>query len=36
MKGLGWFSRAVDTEGNAFGLLQATEWQPKQTHLNLN
>jgi predicted enzyme related to lactoylglutathione lyase len=29
MKGLGWFSRAVDTEGNVFGLLQATEWQPK-------
>ena len=29
MKGLGWFSRAVDTEGNAFGLLQPTEWQPK-------
>ncbi len=29
MQGLGWFSRAVDTEGNVFGLLQATEWQPK-------
>ncbi|MDE2213175.1 MAG: VOC family protein [Patescibacteria group bacterium] len=29
MKGLGWFSRAVDTEGNVFGLLQATDWQPK-------
>lgn len=29
MKGLGWFSRAMDTEGNTFGLLQATEWQPK-------
>lgn len=29
MKGLGWFSRAVDSEGNVFGLLQATEWQPK-------
>ncbi len=29
MEGLGWFSRAVDTEGNVFGLLQATEWQPK-------
>lgn len=29
MKGLGWFSRARDTEGNTFGLLQATEWQPK-------
>jgi predicted enzyme related to lactoylglutathione lyase len=29
MKGLGWFSRATDTEGNTFGLLQATNWQPK-------
>jgi predicted enzyme related to lactoylglutathione lyase len=29
MKGLGWFSRAIDTEGNIFGLLQATDWQPK-------
>ena len=29
MKGLGWFSRATDTEGNVFGLLQATDWQPK-------
>jgi predicted enzyme related to lactoylglutathione lyase len=29
MKGLGWFSRATDTEGNTFGLLQATDWQPK-------
>ena len=29
MKGLGWFSRAKDTEGNVFGLLQATDWQPK-------
>ncbi|HEX8946897.1 MAG TPA: VOC family protein [Candidatus Paceibacterota bacterium] len=28
MKGLGWFSRAQDTEGNIFGLLQATEWKP--------
>ena len=27
MKGLGWFSRATDTEGNTFGLLQATEWK---------
>jgi predicted enzyme related to lactoylglutathione lyase len=27
MKGLGWFSRAVDSEGNNFGLLQPTEWQ---------
>jgi predicted enzyme related to lactoylglutathione lyase len=29
MKGLGWFSRAVDPEGNIFGLLQATDWQAK-------
>lgn len=29
MKGLGWFSRAVDSEGNVFGLLQPTEWQAK-------
>lgn len=29
MKGLGWFSRATDTEGNTFGLLQPTDWQPK-------
>lgn len=29
MKGLGWFSRAIDTEGNIFGLLQATDWKPK-------
>ena len=29
MKGLGWFSRATDTEGNVFGLLQPTDWQPK-------
>ncbi|MBU6447506.1 hypothetical protein KGQ24_01530 [Patescibacteria group bacterium] len=29
MKGLGWFSRTTDTEGDVFGLLQATEWQPK-------
>jgi predicted enzyme related to lactoylglutathione lyase len=29
MKGLGWFSRATDTEGNVFGLLQATEWKPE-------
>ena len=30
MKGLGWFSRGMDAEGNVFGLLQATEWQPQQ------
>ncbi len=29
MKGLGWFSRAVDSEGNIFGLLQPTDWQAK-------
>ena len=29
MKGLGWFSRAVDTEGNIFGLLQPTDWKPE-------
>ena len=29
MKGLGWFSRGVDPEGNIFGLLQPTEWQAK-------
>ncbi len=29
MQGLGWFSRATDTEGNMFGLLQPTDWQPK-------
>ncbi|MFZ1075502.1 MAG: VOC family protein [Minisyncoccia bacterium] len=29
MKGIGWFSRATDTEGNVFGLLQATDWKPE-------
>lgn len=29
MKGLGWFARGTDTEGNTFGLMQATEWQAK-------
>jgi predicted enzyme related to lactoylglutathione lyase len=29
MKGLGWFSRALDSEGNLFGILQPTEWQAK-------
>jgi uncharacterized protein len=29
MKGVGWFSRAIDPEGNMFGLLQPTEWQAK-------
>jgi predicted enzyme related to lactoylglutathione lyase len=28
-KGLGWFARAIDTEGNVFGLLQPVEWKPK-------
>ena len=27
--GVGWFARAKDTEGNIFGLMQATDWQPK-------
>ncbi len=29
MKGLGFFARATDTEGNVFGLMQPTEWQAK-------
>jgi predicted enzyme related to lactoylglutathione lyase len=29
MKGLGWFSRAIDSEGNVFGLLQPTDWKPQ-------
>ena len=29
MKGLGWFARGVDSEGNVFGLLQPTEWRAK-------
>jgi predicted enzyme related to lactoylglutathione lyase len=29
MKGLGWFARVIDPEGNLFGLLQPTEWQAK-------
>jgi len=29
MKGMGWFSRAVDSEGNVFGILQPTEWVAK-------
>jgi len=29
MKGVGWFSRATDPEGNLFGLLQATDWKPE-------
>jgi predicted enzyme related to lactoylglutathione lyase len=27
--GVGWFARAVDTEGNIFGLMQATNWKAK-------
>lgn len=26
---VGWFVTAQDTEGNRFGLMQATNWQPK-------
>jgi predicted enzyme related to lactoylglutathione lyase len=26
---VGYFASAKDTEGNRFGLMQATEWQPK-------
>ena len=29
IKGVGWFASAKDPEGNRFGLMQATEWQPK-------
>lgn len=29
MKGIGFFAGAKDTEGNRFGLMQATEWTPK-------
>jgi predicted enzyme related to lactoylglutathione lyase len=28
MKGLGFFARAEDTEGNTFGLMQPTDWKP--------
>lgn len=27
--GVGWFAGALDTEGNRFGLMQATGWSPK-------
>ena len=27
--GVGWFVRAMDTEGNKFGIIQPTEWQPR-------
>jgi len=29
MKGIGWFAGAKDTEGNRFGLMQATDWKAK-------
>ena len=28
MKKIGWFARGTDTEGNIFGIMQATEWRP--------
>jgi uncharacterized protein len=28
IKGVGWFANGTDTEGNLFGLMQATEWKP--------
>jgi len=27
--GVGWFAGVKDTEGNRFGLMQATDWQAK-------
>ena len=27
--GVGWFAGAKDTEGNRFGIMQPTDWQPK-------
>jgi predicted enzyme related to lactoylglutathione lyase len=27
--GVGWFAAAIDTEGNMFGIMQPTGWQPK-------
>jgi predicted enzyme related to lactoylglutathione lyase len=27
--GVGWFAGAIDTEGNIFGIMQATEWRPQ-------
>jgi hypothetical protein len=27
--GVGWFAGAIDTEGNKFGLMQPTDWEPK-------
>lgn len=28
LKGVGWFASALDTEGNRFAMMQATDWQP--------
>ena len=28
LPGVGWFAGAKDTEGNRFGLMQPTEWEP--------
>jgi predicted enzyme related to lactoylglutathione lyase len=28
IKDVGWFARGTDTEGNTFGLMQPTGWQP--------
>lgn len=30
IKGVGWFAGALDTEGNRFGLMQATDWKPME------
>ncbi len=29
LPGVGWFAGGIDTEGNMFGLMQPTDWQPK-------
>jgi hypothetical protein len=29
IKGVGWFASGIDTEGNKFGMMQATDWKPK-------
>lgn len=29
LPGVGWFASAKDTEGNRFGIMQATDWVPK-------
>ncbi|MCK9351200.1 MAG: VOC family protein [Candidatus Paceibacterota bacterium] len=28
MEKIGWFAEAVDTEGNVFSIMQATDWKP--------